>query len=65
MKHVTGCNPSVELDGRSCLGSASEISDLGDAQAEDGQCHTRRKAGVTVKLDGYRFVATQMALLPK
>ena len=64
MKDVTGCKLAVKIDGKAYLVSGKSIDDLGDAHAEDGLCNIARKAEVTGKLEGDRFVATQMALLP-
>ena len=65
MKDVTGCKLAVKVAGKAYLVSGKSMDDLGDAHAEDGLCSIARKAEVTGKLDGDRFVATQMALLPK
>ncbi len=65
MKDVTGCKLAVKIDGKAYLVSGKSMDDLGDAHAEDGLCNIARKAEVTGKLDGDRFVVTQMALLPK
>ncbi len=65
MKDVTGCKLAVKIDGKAYLVSGKTMDDLGDAHAEDGLCNIARKAEVTGKLEGDRFVATKMALLPK
>ena len=64
MKDVTGCKLAVKIDGKAYLVSGKTMDDLGDAHADDGLCNIARKAEVTGKLEGDRFVATQMALLP-
>ncbi len=65
MKDVTGCKLAVKIDGKAYVVSGKSMDDLGDAHAEDGLCNIARKAEVTGKIDGERFVAMQMALLPK
>ena len=65
MKDVTGCKPAVKIDGKAYLVSGKSMDDLGDANADDGLCNIARKAEVTGKLDGDRFVVTKMAFLPK
>lgn len=65
MKDVTGCKLAVKIDGKAYLVSGKSMDDLGDAHAADGLCNIARKAEVTGKLDGDRFVVTKMALLPK
>ena len=65
MKDVTGCKLAVKIDGKTYLVSGKTMDDLGDAHADDGLCSIARKAEVTGKLDGDRFVVTKMALLPK
>ena len=65
MKDVTECKLAVKIDGKAYLVSGKTMDDLGDAHAEDGLCSIARKAEVTGKLDGDRFVVTKMALLPK
>ncbi len=65
MKDVTGCKLAVKIEGKAYLVSGKSMDDLGDAHAEDGLCNIARKAEVTGKLEGDRYVATQMALLPK
>ena len=65
MKDVTGCKLAVKIDGKAYLVSGKTMDDLGDAHADDGLCSIARKAEVTGKLDGDRFVVTKMALLPK
>ena len=65
MKDVTGCKLAVKIDGKAYVVSGKSMDDLGDAHAEDGLCNIARKAEATGKIDGDRFVAMQMALLPK
>ncbi len=65
MKDVTGCKLAVKIDGKAYLVSGKTMDDFGDAHADDGLCSIARKAEVTGKLDGDRFVVTQMSLLPK
>ena len=65
MKDVEGCKLAVKIDGKAYLVSGKTMDDLGDAHAADGLCNIARKAEVTGKLEGDRFVATKMALLPK
>ena len=65
MKDVTGCKLAVKIDGKAYLVGGKSMDDLGDAHAADGLCNIARKAEVTGKIDGDRFVVTKMALLPK
>ena len=65
MKDVTGCELAGEIDGKTYLVSGKSMDDLGDAHAEDGLCNIARKAEVTGKIDGDRFVVTKMTLSPK
>ncbi len=65
MKDVTGCKLAVKIDGKAYLVGGKSMDDLGDAHAADGLCNIARKAEVTGKIDGDRFVVTKMALLPE
>jgi len=64
MKDVAGCKLAVEIDGRHYLIDGSDIDDHGDAHAADGLCNAVRDAKVEGRIEGERFVARRVELLP-
>ena len=64
MKGVTGCKLAVKIDGRAYLVEGSGIDDHGDAHAEDGLCNAARPARVSGHVEGDKFVASKIELLP-
>ena len=64
MKDVTGCKLAVKMNGKPYLVSGLGIDDLGDAHAADGLCNAERKGRVEGKVEGDRFIATRIDLLP-
>lgn len=65
MKGVSGCPLAVKIDGKAYLVSGSEMDDHGNAHAADGLCNTARQAIVEGKVEGDRFVAKRIELLPQ
>ncbi len=65
MKGVTGCKLAVEIDDKAYLVTGSGIDDYGDAHAPDGLCNTAREAIVEGRIEGDRFVAERIELLPQ
>ena len=65
MKDVRGCKLAVKVDGKPYLVTGSSIDDHGDAHAADGLCNTERKARVEGKVEGDRFVAKRIEVLPE
>jgi len=64
MKDVHGCKLAVKVHGKPYLVSGSGIDDFGDAHGPDGLCNCERKAHVEGKVEGDRFVAKHIELLP-
>jgi len=64
MNDVHGCKLAVEIEGRPYLVTGSGIDDYGDAHAPDGLCNTERQAYVDGRVEGHRFVAKHIELLP-
>ncbi|MCC7335413.1 MAG: hypothetical protein IT422_09960 [Pirellulaceae bacterium] len=60
----TGCDLAIRIDGKSYFVDGSKMGDHGNAHGEGGMCNTVRKAKVTGKVTGERFVATAFELLP-
>jgi len=65
MEGVSGCELAVKVDGKAHLVSGIEMDDLGDAHAEDGLCSMERQVKAAGKVEGDRFVATKIELLPQ
>jgi len=64
MRGVKGCKLAVKIDGKAYLVTGTEIDDHGDAHGPTGLCVTARKAAVTGKVEGEKFVATSFELQP-
>ena len=64
MQGVKGCKLAVKIDGKAYLVTGTEIDDHGDAHGPAGLCVTARKAVVTGKIEGEKFVATNFELRP-
>ncbi len=64
MQGVKGCKLAVKIDGKAYLVTGTEIDDHGDAHGPAGLCVTARKAVVTGKVEGEKFVATSFELQP-
>jgi len=64
MEGVSGCKLAVKIDGKAYLVTGTEIDDHGDAHGPAGLCVTARKALVTGKVEGEKFVATSFELEP-
>jgi hypothetical protein len=65
MKGVSGCKLAVKIEGKAYLVSGSAIDDHGDAHASDGLCNAARDAIVEGRIEGDRFVAKHIELLPQ
>ncbi len=65
MKDVRGCKLAVKVDGKPYLVTGSAIDDHGDAHAADGLCNAERRARIEGKVEGERFVAKRIELLPE
>ncbi len=64
MEGVRGCKLAVKIDGKPYLVTGAEIDDQGDAHGPAGLCVTARKALVSGKVEGEKFVATSFELQP-
>jgi hypothetical protein len=60
----TGCSLAVRIDGKAYLVEGAKIDDYGDAHAADGMCNMVRKAEVTGKIKGNKYVAKSFKLRP-
>ncbi len=58
------CELAVRIDGRVLDVVGTGIDDHGDAHAPDGFCNAVRRARVSGRIDGDRFVADTFELLP-
>lgn len=65
MEDALGCPLAVKVKGRAYLVSGVEMDDLGDAHAADGLCNVAREADAAGHVDGDRFVAERIRLLPR
>ncbi|MFN8145089.1 MAG: DUF6370 family protein [Bacteroidia bacterium] len=65
IKNVKGCDLAVRMNDKVYFVVGSKIDDHGDAHAEDGFCNAIRKAKVTGKIKGRKFVASSFVLLPE
>ena len=65
MEGVEKCPLAVKIDGTAYLVTGVEMDALGDAHAEDGLCNIERQATTWGHLEGDRFVAERMELLPQ
>ncbi|MCP3905862.1 MAG: hypothetical protein GY715_19740 [Planctomycetes bacterium] len=59
-----GCDLAVRFDGHAYFVDGTGIDDHGDAHAADGLCNAVRRARVTGRVAGDRFVASSFELLP-
>ncbi len=64
MQGVEGCKLAVKIGGKPYLVTGTEIDDHGDAHGPAGLCVTARKALVSGKVEGDKFVATSFELQP-
>ena len=64
-KQGTGCQLAVKIKGKVYFVEGTTIDDHGDEHAEDGFCNTQRKAKVSGKIVGDKFVATSFELVEK
>lgn len=64
MKGVSGCKLAVKIEGKPYLVSGVAMDHLGDAHASDGLCNTERKGTAVGKVEGDRFIADRIELLP-
>lgn len=64
--HMKGdsCDLAVRIDGRGYFVKNIDIDSLGNAHGAQGLCNAIRKARVTGRVEGNRFVAEQFTLLP-
>ena len=62
-KQGTGCQLAVKIKGKVYFVEGTTIADHGDEHAEDGFCNTQRKAKVSGKIVGEKFVATSFELV--
>jgi hypothetical protein len=65
MKDKKGCDLAVRIDGKTYWVEGSGIDDHGDAHGGMGFCNAVRKAEVSGKVKGKKFVATSFKLLPE
>jgi len=65
MEGVSGCPLAVKIDGQAYLVTGVDMDALGDAHAADGLCSIAREATATGRIEGDRFVAERMKLLPQ
>jgi len=65
MKDVHGCKLAVKVDGTPYLVTGGTIDDYGDAHAPDGLCNAERRAHLEGRIEGDRFVAKRVELLPE
>lgn len=65
INNVKGCDLAVRINDKVYFVVGSKIDDHGDAHAEDGFCNAIRKAKVTGKIKGRKFVASSFVLLPE
>ena len=65
MEGVEGCPLAVKIDGKPYLVTGVEMDALGDAHAADGLCSVARQATTVGRVEGDRFVAERMELLPR
>ncbi len=65
MKDKKGCDLAVRIDGKTYWVEGSGIDDHGDAHGGMGFCNAIRKAEVSGKVKGKKFVATSFKLLPE
>lgn len=65
MKDKKGCDLAVKIDGKTYWVEGSGIDDHGDAHSGMGFCNAVRKAEVSGKVKGKKFVATSFKLLPE
>ena len=62
-KQGKGCQLAVKIKGKVYFVEGTTIADHGDEHAEDGFCNTQRKAKVSGKIVGDKFVATSFELV--
>ena len=61
----SGCELAVRINGKSYLvDGVAAMDTYGDAHAADGMCNMIRKAEVTGRIKGKKFVASSFKLLP-
>lgn len=60
----TGCDLAVRIQGQTYVVEGASIDDFGDAHAEDGLCVVTRRATVSGRVEGDRFVADSVVLQP-
>lgn len=65
MKDKKGCDLAVRIDGKTYWVEGSGIDDHGDAHGGMGFCNAIRKAEVSEKVKGKKFVVTSFKLLPE
>ncbi len=65
MEGVSGCPLAVKIEGKPYLVTGVEMDALGDAHAPDGLCNMARQATTAGRVEGDRFVAERMELLPQ
>ena len=65
MKDVKGCKLAVKIEDTPYLVTGSDIDDHGDAHAGDGLCNSARMAVVEGQVNGNRFAASKVELVPQ
>lgn len=59
-----GCKLAVQIDGKKYWVSGIDMDDLGDMHASDGMCNVVRRARISGRVEGDRYMATGIELLP-
>jgi hypothetical protein len=62
-KQGAGCQLAIKIKGKVYFVEGTTIADHGDEHAEDGFCNTQRKAKVSGKIVGNKFIATSFELI--
>ena len=62
-KQGAGCQLAIKIKGKVYFVEGTTIADHGDEHAEDGFCNTQRKAKVSGKIIGDKFIATSFELV--
>jgi hypothetical protein len=59
------CDLAVRIDGNSYFVDGFTVDDFGDAHAADGLCNAVKQARVAGRIEGGRFIATAIEVLPE
>ena len=60
-----GCDLALRFDGQEYFVTGTSIDEHGDSHAADGFCNAIRRARVTGRVEGQRFLATAFELEPE